>query len=138
LIKGSEYLKIIKIVLDVMSPAQQSIVDLVEILSKIDNVARVDIALSELEKNVEDFKVMIEGNGLDFVSIRGAIKEFGGVIRNVDNVVSAREYFPRQDNDKLSASILVLAKRSDSKISKIEQIFDEYNKTLRYIRSKKM
>ena len=136
--KGSEYLKIIKIVLDVMSPAQQSIVDLVEILSKIDNVARVDIALSELEKNVEDFKVMIEGNGLNFASIRGAIKEFGGVIRNVDDVVSAREYFPRQEYDKLSASILVLAKSSDSKISKIEQIFDEYDKTLRYIRSKKM
>jgi hypothetical protein len=35
-----------------MSPAQQSIVDLVEALSGIEDVAEVDITLSELEKNV--------------------------------------------------------------------------------------
>lgn len=137
-VKETEALKIVKIVLDVMSPAQQSIVDLVAILSKIDGVAQVDIVLSELEKNIEDLKVTLEGYGLDYESIRGAIKDFGGVIRNVDNVVSAGEYIPRQDNDKLSASMLVLARHSDSKIGKIEQIYDEFYRTLRYIKSKKV
>ncbi|MCK5625652.1 DUF211 domain-containing protein, partial [Candidatus Bathyarchaeota archaeon] len=70
-------MKIVKIVLDVMSPAQQSIVDLVEVLSANDNVSRVDITLSELEKNVEDFKVTMDGNGLDFERIRETINEFG-------------------------------------------------------------
>lgn len=135
---GTDPLKIVKIVLDVMSPAQQLIVDLVEILSKIDSVARVDITLSELERDVEDFKVTLEGYGLDYERIRRAIKEFGGVIRNVDNVISAEEYVPRQDNDRLSASMLVLARHSDSKIGKIEEIYDEFSKTLRYIRSKEM
>jgi hypothetical protein len=136
-VKGTEPLKIVKIVLDVMSPAQQSIVKLVEILSKIDSVAKVDITLSELERDVEDFKVTLEGYGLDFEEIRNAVKEFSGVIRNVDNVVSAGEYVPREDNDKLSASMLVLARHADSKIGKIEQICDEFEKTLRYVRSAK-
>ena len=135
--KDKKPLKIVKIVLDVMSPAQQSIVDLLGILSEIDRVAKVDITLSELEKNVEDFKVTLEGYGLDYGKIGEAIKEFGGVIRNVDNVMSEEEYFPRQDNDKLSASMLVLAHHSDSNIERIEQIHDEFDETLKHIRSTK-
>ena len=119
-----------------MSPAQQSIVDLVEVLSANDNVSRVDITLSELEKNVEDFKVTMDGNGLDFERIRETINEFGAVIRNVDNVISADEFGSKQDTDKLSASILVLARHSDLKVSKIEQIYREFDKTLRHIKSR--
>lgn len=130
-------MKIVKIVLDVMSPAQQSIVDLVEILSKNENVSIVDITLSELEMNVEDFKVTMEGNGLDFEKISDTIKEFGAVIRNVDNIISAEEYISNQNNDKLTASLLVLARHSDLKISNIEKIYDEFDKTLKHIKSEK-
>ena len=126
-----------EIVLDVMSPAQQSIVDLVDRLSKIDGIAQVDVALSELEKNVEDFKVTLEGYSLNYDSIQDAIKEFGAVIRNVDHVISAEGYVPRQDSEKLSASILVLASHSDGNILKIDQIHDEFDRTLKYIRSQR-
>jgi hypothetical protein len=135
---GKVSLKIVKIVIDVMSPAQQSIVDLVDSLSKIDGIAQVDVALSELEKNVEDFKVTLEGYSLDYNSIQDAIKEFGAVIRNVDNVISAERYVPQQDSEKLSASILVLARHSDANIRKIDQIYDEFDKTLKYIRSQRV
>ena len=136
--KGTDSLKIVKLVLDVMSPAQQSIVDLVKTLSENDNVARVDIMLSELEKNVEDFKVTMEGDGLDFEKISDTIRAFGAVIRNVDNVISAEEYISKQDSDKLSASMLVLAKHSDLKIRNIEQLYDEFDKTLKHIKSEKI
>lgn len=131
-------MKIVQLVLDVMSPAQQSIVDLVEILSKINNIAHVDITLSELEKNVEDLKVTLAGHGLDYEEIRGAINEFGGVIRNVDNVISSEQYVPKQDSDTLSASTLVLAYHLDSKNGNFEQICDEFDKTLKYLKSKEM
>ena len=130
-------MKIIKIVLDVMSPAQQSIVDLVEVLSAIKNVAEVDITLSELEKNVEDFKVTLEGYDLSYDRIGEAIKDFGAVIRNVDNVVSAEEYIPKHDSDKLSASMLVLASHIDSDVKNIDQIYSEFDKTWNFIRSNK-
>jgi len=130
-------LKIIKIVLDVMSSAQQSIIDLVEILSQNANVSRVDITLTELEMKIEDFKVTMEGNGLDFEKIRNSIEEFGARIRNVDNVISADEFVSTQDNDKLSASLLVLARHSDLKISNMKQIYDEFDKTLKHIKSEK-
>lgn len=128
-------MKIVKIVLDVMSPATQSIVDLVEVLSSNENVSKVDVTLSELEKNVEDFKVTMEGNDLDFEKIRETIKDFGAVIRNVDNVISAKETSSKQDNDKVSASMLVLAKHSDVTVSKIEQIYSEFDKSLKHIKS---
>ena len=131
-------MKIVKIILDVMSPAQQTIVDLVEILNGIEGVAQVEVSLTELEKNVEDLKVTLEGYGLDYEIIRSAIRDFGGVVRNVDNIVSAEEYISKQDSDKLSASMLVLARHSDAKLGEIEQIYDEFDKMLTFVRSKKM
>jgi hypothetical protein len=128
-------LKVVKIILDVMSPAQQSISTLANILSKIDGVALLDIHLSELERDVEDFKVTIEGYGLNIEEIRNAIKEFGGVIRNVDNVVTAEAYVPTPDSDKLAAAMLVLARYSDPKIKGFKQIHDEFKNSLNYIRS---
>lgn len=130
-------MKIVKIVLDVMSPAQQSIVDLVEVLSANENVTKVDITLSELEKNVEDFKVSMEGNGLIFEKIQESINDFGAVIRNVDNVISAKELISKQDTNKLSAAMLVLARHSDIKVSKIEQIYNEFDKSLKHVTSRK-
>jgi hypothetical protein len=130
-------LKISKIVLDVMSPAQQSMVDLAERLSKIEGISQVDINLQELEKNVEDFKVTLDGYGLDYERIREALKDFGAVIRNVDSITSAEQRSSLKDDDKLSASMLVLAKHVDSKIGKIEQIYNEFDETVKHIRSKK-
>jgi hypothetical protein len=119
-----------------MSPAQQSIIDLVDLLSKVKGVIQVDIALSELEKNVEDFKVTLEGYGIDYEDIRSVINDFGAVIRNVDHVVSAGEYYSRPDNDILSASMLVLAQHHSSDLE-IEKICDDFDKFLTYIKSKK-
>jgi hypothetical protein len=120
-----------------MSPAQQSIVDLVQVLSNIENVAEVDVTLSELEKNVEDFKVTLEGYDLSYDRIGEAIKDFGAVIRNVDNVVSAEGYIPKHDSNKLSASMLVLASHIDSDVENIDLIYSEFDKTLHFIRSNK-
>jgi hypothetical protein len=120
-----------------MSPAQQSIVDLAETLGQVDGTTKVDITLSELEKNVEDFKVTIEGESLDYEKIRDAIRDFGAVIRNVDNIVSAKECEVNNDHDKLSASMLVLAQHVDSNIAEQKQINDEFDSVLSYIKSLK-
>jgi uncharacterized protein len=130
-------LKITRIMLDVMSPAQQSMVDLAEKLGKIDGISQVDITLQELEKNVEDFKVTLEGYGLDVEKIREVIKDFGAVIRNVDSITSAKHYVLNRSDDKLSASMLVLARHADSKIGKVDQIFSEFDETLKHIHSRK-
>jgi uncharacterized protein len=132
------HLKTTKLVLDVMSPAQLSMVDLVERLNKIEGISQVDITLQELEKNVEDFKVTLDGYGFDYEKIREALKDFGAVLRNVDSMTSAKQYALHKDDDKLSASILVLAKHVDSKIGKIDQIYSEFDETLKYLRSKKL
>jgi len=112
-------------------------VDLVEKLNKIDGISQVDIVLSELEKNVEDFKISIEGYGLNYENIREVIKDFGAVIRNVDSITSSKRQISHKDDDKLSASILVLARHMDSKVDKMSKIFNEFDESLEYIKTKK-
>jgi len=125
--EGTTSLKVVKIILDVTSPPQQSISTLANILSQIQGVALIDIVLSELERNVVDFKVMIEGYALNIEEIRNAIKEFGGTIRNIDNLVTAEKYIPQQDSDKLAAAMLVLARHFHPKIKDRTQIHDEFS-----------
>ena len=130
-------MKTTRLVLDVMSPAQQSMVDLVERLNKIEGISQVDITLQELEKNVEDFKITLDGYGFDYEKVKEALKDFGAVIRNVDSITSAKQYAPHKEDDKLSASMLVLARHVDSKIGRIDEIYGEFDETLKHIRSKK-
>jgi hypothetical protein len=129
-------LKITRIVLDVMSPAQLSMVDLAKELEKIEGVLQIDINLSELEKNVEDFRVTLDGFGLNYEKIKDTIKDFGAVIRNIDSM-TMKQYVQHPDNDGLSASMLVLAKHVNPKTDGFNQIYREFNETLRYIRSRR-
>jgi hypothetical protein len=129
-------LKVARIVLDVMSPSSQSIVDLVEKLNRIEGVSQVDITVQELEKNVEDLKVTLEGYGLNYERIKEIIKDFGAVVRNLDCITSAKEHRTRKDDGNLSASMLVLAKHLDSKTGQMSQILDEYDEALKHVRSK--
>jgi hypothetical protein len=120
-----------------MTPAQQSMVDLIERLNKIEGISQIDITLQELEKNVEDFKVTLDGYGFDYEKVKEALKDFGAVIRNVDSITSAKQYTPHKDDDMLSASMLVLARHVDSKIGRIDQIYSEFDESLKHIRSKR-
>ena len=129
-------MEITRIVLDVMSPAQHSMVDLAKKLEKIDGVLQIDINLSELEKNVEDFRVTLDGFGLNYEKIRDIIKDFGAVIRNIDNM-TLRQYVQHTDNDGLAASMLVLAKHVDPKTEKFDQIYQEFNEALKCVRSRR-
>ncbi|MBN1681986.1 DUF211 domain-containing protein [Candidatus Bathyarchaeota archaeon] len=130
-------MKITRIVLDVMSPAQQSMVDLAEKLNQIEGVSKVEIVLSELEKNVEDFKISIDGYGLKYETIRDVLRDFGAVIRNVDSITSSKLQSSNIDDDKISASMLVLARHIDSKIDKMTKIYSEFDETLEYIKNKR-
>jgi len=111
-------------------------VDLAKKLAKIDGVLQIDINLSELEKNVEDFRVTLDGFGLSYEKIRDIIKDFGAVIRNIDSM-TLRQYVQHTDNDTLSASMLVLAKHVDPKTDSFDQISHEFNEALTFIRSRR-
>ena len=128
-------MKITRIVLDIMSPAQQSMVDLAERLSKIDGISQVGVVLTELEMNIVDFKVTLDGYGLDFERIREIIKDFSAIIRNVDYVSSAKQRVPHNDDNILLASMLVLARHVDSKEGGLDQIYSEFDVALKRIKA---
>jgi len=111
-------------------------VDLVVKLNTIDGVAQVDVTLQELEKNVEELKVTLQGYGFQYDKIREIIRDFGAVIRNVDSITTAKHHNPDRD-DALSASMLVLARHIDSKVARIDQIHSEFKETLKHVRSER-
>jgi hypothetical protein len=111
-------------------------VDLVEKLNRLEGISQVDITVQELEKNVEDFKVTLDGYGLNYEKIKDVIKDFGAVIRNVDSITSAKQHNPRRDDESLPASMLVLARHVDSKVGQMNQIHSEFDETLKHVRSK--
>lgn len=128
-------MKITRLVLDVMSPAQQSMVDLAEKLYEIEGIFQIDITLLELEQNIEEFKVTMDGFGLNYEKIKSVINDFGAVIRNIDSMTSRQ--LPSRDDDRLSASMLVLSKHIDSDVSKIDQVYSEFDEALKHILSRK-
>ena len=59
-----------RLVLDVLKPHNPSVVDLSEALSKLSGVNGVNVIIYEIDQQVENAKVIVAGNSIDFQSIR--------------------------------------------------------------------
>ncbi|MDD3985935.1 MAG: DUF211 domain-containing protein [Methanobacterium sp.] len=79
---------LIRIVLDILKPHEPIIPSFAKYLSEINGVDGVNMTLMEIDKETENIKVTIQGNDLDFDEISKAIKEYGGSIHSVDEVVA--------------------------------------------------
>ena len=79
-----------RLVLDVLKPLEPSIVELAQILAEIEGVDGVNISIQEIDRRVENAKLTIEGNNLQFDQIARMIAENGGAIHSIDEVAAAR------------------------------------------------
>lgn len=75
-----------RIVLDVLKPHEPSIIEFSEHLTDVESVEAVTISLIELDREVQNVKVTLEGGGLDFDAIEAAIEDFGGTVHSIDLV----------------------------------------------------
>ena len=82
--------KIRRLVLDVLKPIEPSIVDLAKRLSVLDGISAVNISISEIDHKVENAKITIEGDDLDFETISTLIYDQGGSVHSVDEVVAGK------------------------------------------------
>ena len=82
---------LIRIVLDILKPHEPNIPYFAKYLSELEGVDGVNVTLMEIDKETENVKVTMQGNDLNFDKINEAIKQYGGSIHSVDEVVAGEQ-----------------------------------------------
>lgn len=70
-----------------MKPHQPPLPEFAQSLGEMEGVSRVDIQVVEMDEKTESLKVIVDGVGLDFESLRSHMARQGAVIHSVDKVV---------------------------------------------------
>lgn len=79
-----------RLVLDVLKPHSPSVVELSEALSSLEGIEGVNIIIYEIDQQVENAKIVVAGNGIDFEEIKRKLEEMGAVIHSVDEVAAGK------------------------------------------------
>jgi len=82
--------KIRRLVLDVLKPIEPSIVELAKKISVLEGISAVNISIAEIDHKVENAKITIEGDDLDYDVVADMIRDQGGSIHSVDEVVAGK------------------------------------------------
>jgi hypothetical protein len=80
-----------RLVLDVLKPHQPTILTLADKLGDLEGVHGVDITLFEIDNKVENVKITVEGDDVDFPSVSAVIQDAGGSVHSIDKVSTGRQ-----------------------------------------------
>lgn len=80
-----------RLVLDVLKPHNPSILDMSTKLSRLKGIDGVNIITIEIDKEVENVKVIIEGPNIQFNKIKKIMEDSGGAIHSVDEVAAGKK-----------------------------------------------
>ncbi|MEM3607465.1 MAG: DUF211 domain-containing protein [Candidatus Bathyarchaeia archaeon] len=94
-LRNSNYVRIRKLVLDVLKPRDPPIYELASRLAECRGVSDVDINLAEIDQRTETIKVSLEGDGIDINEVRQCIEELGASVQSFDEVRVSRENLDR-------------------------------------------
>lgn len=75
-----------RITLDILKPHDPPLLDFTERIAAVESVDGVTSSLIELDQKVQNIKLTIEGENLEYESIEAAIGELGGTVHSVDQV----------------------------------------------------
>ena len=79
-----------RLVLDVLKPHKPSVVEVSEALSHLEGVEGVNVIIYEIDQQVENAKIIIAGNQLNFEGIKSKLEELGATIHSVDEVAAGK------------------------------------------------
>ena len=82
--------KIRRLVLDVLKPHEPTIIELASQLSDLDGVEAVNISIYEIDLRVENAKITIEGDNINYEIAEHVIQENGGTVHSIDEVVAGK------------------------------------------------
>lgn len=79
--------KIRRIVLDVMKPHKPGIIEFATQLSDLKGIEGTNTCIVEIDREVENIKITIEGEDIDFEKVKETVENLGGSIHSVDQVI---------------------------------------------------
>ena len=79
-----------RLVLDVLKPHNPTVVELSEALSHLDGIEGVNVIIYEIDQKVENAKVIVVGQSINFADIRKKLEEMGAAIHSVDEVAAGK------------------------------------------------
>ena len=82
--------KIRRLVLDVLKPMEPTIIEMAKTISLQSGVSAVNISIVEIDLKVENAKITIEGDDLDYDIVAAMIHDQGGSIHSIDEVVAGK------------------------------------------------
>ena len=81
-----------RIVLDVLKPHSPRMTDLALMITRYERVSGLNISLKEVDQNTESITITIEGDDLNYDSIKEILAQAGAVIHSIDQVVAGRSF----------------------------------------------
>lgn len=81
-----------RIVLDVLKPHSPRLTDLALMITRYERVSGLNISLKEVDQNTESITITIEGDDLNYDSIKEILEQAGAVIHSIDQVVAGKRF----------------------------------------------
>ncbi|NIQ05103.1 MAG: DUF211 domain-containing protein, partial [Candidatus Korarchaeota archaeon] len=63
-----------------MKPHYPSVVELSEALSQLEGIEGVNVVIYEIDQEVENVKVIVAGNSIDFETVKKKLNEMGATV----------------------------------------------------------
>jgi len=83
--------KIRRVVLDTLKPMEPTIIEMAKVLSVVEGVSAVNISIAEIDLKVENAKITIEGENINYIEVEKIIQDMGASIHSIDEVVAGKE-----------------------------------------------
>lgn len=82
--------KIRRMVLDIMKPHEPSVIKYSSDLANLDCVEGVNSSMVEIDNEVENIKVTLEGDNIHYEEVERVIDQLGGSVHSVDKVLCGK------------------------------------------------
>jgi len=79
-----------RLVLDTLKPHEPNIIELAQRISELAGVDSVNISIYEIDRKVENAKITIEGQDIQYSDVASLIREQGGTIHSIDEAVAGK------------------------------------------------
>jgi len=83
--------KIRRVVLDTLKPMEPTIIEMAKKMSVIDGVSSVNISIAEIDLKVENAKITVEGEDINYEEVELLILDMGASIHSIDEVVAGKD-----------------------------------------------
>jgi hypothetical protein len=79
--------RIRRLVLDILKPHEPSITEFSQKTESLDGVKGVNASIIEIDEDVENIKITLEGKNISEKEVKKAIEDLGGSIHSIDQIV---------------------------------------------------